>query len=409
MGYTKTAIKGMSWLGGLRAATRGVSFLRTAVLARLLTPQQFGFFAVASLVLSLIELITETGINIILVQKKDSIDKYISTAWVVSIIRGFLIGAAIFVLSPFVASFFKIDEAQPLIALIALVPIIRGFINPARVKLVKDLRYRDEFLYSLSLFAVESIVTVVFAYLTKSATSIVYGLIAGALWDVALSFIVFRPWPTIKFQKPLFLEIIHGGKWLTGTGVASYLFQNIDNIVVGRLLGASSLGLYDVSYKISLLPLTEVTDVVGKAAFPVLVKISDDLPRLRRAYIKSVTLILVISLAIGTVLFLFPEQIIRIVLGEQWVSAAPVLRVLSILGVLRAVYVSIIHPLYALEKQKLVTVVFTLGLVVLAILIVPFVQRYELLGAAYAAVTATVLTLPLAFYYVWRELSARKS
>lgn len=404
MGYKNQVIRGASWLGLFRFSSRGLSFLRTAILARLLTPSQFGFFAVASLVLSLTELITETGINIVLVQKKESIDHYINTAWLTSIVRGLLISSIIIISIPFVTSFFKMPEATSLLVLISIVPIIRGFINPSKVKLVKDLRFRDEFFYNLGMFFVEFLVTITSAFYTHSPVSLVYGLIAGALYDVIFSFIVFKPTPKIVFEKMRFLEIIHVGKWLTATGLLSYLYQNIDNIVIGRMLGATSLGLYDVSYKISLLPLTEVTDVIGKASFPVFVKINEDLNRLKRAYLLSVSAIFTISICIALILILFPSQIILILLGENWLAAAPVLQVLSILGVLRAVFISVVHPLYAIHKQKIVTYLSLLSVIILLIIIIPFVSLWGIVGAAIAAIIGTIIPLPIAIYLVLREL-----
>jgi len=99
MGYTKQTIKGISWIGAFRIVTRIISFARTALLARLLTPRDFGVFGIATLVLSFLEIVTETGINIILVQKKENINEFINTAWVTSIIRGVLISIFIIVLT----------------------------------------------------------------------------------------------------------------------------------------------------------------------------------------------------------------------------------------------------------------------------------------------------------------------
>lgn len=402
MGYTKQVAKGISWLGAFRGMSRGISFVRTIILARILTPSQFGFFAIASLVLSFTELVTETGINIVLIQKKENIDKYIDTAWVTSILRGFIVGIIILIAAPFVIYFFNMPQALPLILLMSVVPVIRGFINPSKVKLVKDLRFREEFFYNILMFLVEFIVVVCVALFTKSAISLVWGLVAGAIFDVVASFIVFKPLPHVAFKKSLFKDIIGSGKWLTATGILSYAFQNIDNIVIGRMLGAAPLGLYDVSYRISLLPLTEVTDVIGKASFPVFVKINNDIKRLKRAYIMSISGITGISLCIGIILFLFPEQIILIILGKEWLGAVQVLQLLSLVGVSRAVFVSVVYPLYALNRQKVVTQLMFISLVILGMLIVPAVSMWGLIGAAGAALISTLVVLPLAFYLVFK-------
>ena len=123
----------------LRGMTRVFTFVRLAILGRLLTPTQFGYFGIASLLPSLLEILTETGINIFLVQEKSHIREYINSAWAVSILRGIILGLAIFLSTPFIAGFFKSPEATSVIQLTSLIPFIRGFINPAIITYQKEL------------------------------------------------------------------------------------------------------------------------------------------------------------------------------------------------------------------------------------------------------------------------------
>ena len=123
MGYTKKSIKGFAWLGANRVIIRGISLLRIAILARILSPLQFGIFGIASIMLDILEIFTETGINIILIQNKENSDKYISTAWIVSIFRGFVIFSFIFVSAPFISVFFNAPMAKSIIQLISFVAL----------------------------------------------------------------------------------------------------------------------------------------------------------------------------------------------------------------------------------------------------------------------------------------------
>lgn len=404
MGYTKQTIKGISWAGSFRIVTRAVSFLRTAILARLLLPVDFGFFSIASLVLAISELITETGINIILVQKKEEIDKYIDTAWVISIMRGVLIGLVILLTAPFVSSFFSMPQAYTLLIWIAAVPVVRGFINPSVVKLLKDLHFQKEFYYKTSIFLVESAVSILFAIILKSPIALVYGLLAGAVFEVTISFVLLSPRPRFNIKKRYMYEIFSHGKWLTANGVINYLYQNLDNIVIGKMLGAATLGIYDVAYKISLLPLTEVADVVGRTAFPVMVKINDDVNRLRRAYYKSLLLISIVSFMITLLILVFPSQIIQILLGDQWISAVGILQLLAVFGLLRAILLSLTHPFYARQKQMHMTIIGAVGLLGLGITVVPFVVMWGVNGAVYSAIFGTLLSYPIAIYFLKKVL-----
>ncbi len=404
MGYKNDVIKGFSWLAALRIVTRGLAFIRTPILARLLNPSQVGVFALATIVLSLVEIITETGINIFLIQKKENIDKYISTAWIVSIFRGVIIALVIFFSAPQISSFFNFEGAFPLIQLISIVPLIRGFINPSIAKFIKDLSFKKEFIYRTTIFFVEFTVSLVLAFLTQTSISLVWGLIAGAIFEVALSFFIAKPYPRFNFQLPLFQEILSRGKWLTATGILSYLYHNGDDLVVGKLLGSSSLGMYDYAYKISMLPITEVSDVITKATFPVFVKISDDKKRLRNAYLKSVLVVMALVIPMGIFFFLFPREIISIVFGDKWVSASEALRVLAIFGVIRALLLSITAPIYALDKQENLTVITFISLIGMGVTIIPFVTTWGMVGAGYSALLGSIVSIPFAFYYVKKLL-----
>jgi len=99
MGYFKDTLTGLSWMGGLRGSTRVIAFVKILVLARILSPFEFGVFGIAMLFLSLLEIISETGVNIFLIQEEDNIDSFLDTAWVVSILRGLFIAIILFLFS----------------------------------------------------------------------------------------------------------------------------------------------------------------------------------------------------------------------------------------------------------------------------------------------------------------------
>src|SRR3989344_5399837 len=359
MGYTKDAIRGISWIGFFRIATRGISYVRIVILARILTPSQFGAVDIALLTLSITEIFTETGINIFLYQQKEKIDKYINTAWVVSIVRGLFIGLIILIFASSIAQFFNSQIAYSLL-----------------------------------------IASIFFVLLLQSPIGIIFGLIVGALFEIIFSFAIVKPQPRFKFEKELFRQVISRGKWLTATGIFNFLYHNGDNIIVGKLLGTGALGLYQRAYSISMLPITEVSDTFGKVTLPVFVKMSDDIARLKRAYLRSLLLISVIVVPVGALIFMFPQLVIMIILGSQWVDSAPALQILTLFGVIRAISISSLSPFYAVKRQEYVSQITFVGFLGLAITIIPFVNMWGLVGAAYSALFGTVISLPLIAYYL---------
>lgn len=404
MGYSANVIKGASWMSGYRIFTRGLSFLKMAVLARLLTPAQFGIYGIATLVLMLLEMLTETGINIILIQSKEKIDEYIDSAWIVSIIRGIFISLCIVLSAPFIASFFNTPDAYNILLLVSIIPFLRGFINPSEVKLQKDLKFNYEFWFRGSIFTFDAITAVIFVFLTHSVYGLVWGMIAGVLLEIMLSFILMKPIPKLHIRRNYFNEIFHKGKWVTLYGIFNYVAQQGDNIIVGRLMGASSLGIYSMAYNISILPISEITDVVSKVVFPVYAKIGGDIQRLRSAFTKSTLVIALSAIIMGAIIFLFPSQIISIILGEKWLSAVPVLKVLAAYGVLRAIFGSASALFLGVEKQRYVTNMTFVRFIGLAITIYPFVKMFGLIGAGYSALISVVLEIPIITYYVFKVL-----
>src|SRR3990167_805663 len=131
MNYKSLFVKGLSWSFALRGLSRLLTYVRIAILARILTPAQFGIFGIATLVLTFLEIMTETWINVFLVQQSEDVDSYVSTAWVISIVRGLLITISIVVSSRLISEFFHSPDSLPVLLLISIVPFIRGFINPS--------------------------------------------------------------------------------------------------------------------------------------------------------------------------------------------------------------------------------------------------------------------------------------
>lgn len=402
MGYLKDTIKGVSWVGAYRASSRLIAFVKTAIIARILLPAQFGIFGIAGLVLTLLETLTETGINIFLVQEEDDVDSYIDTAWVVSIVRGVLIALAMIFLTPFIVSFFRVPEAKNILFLTSLVPLLRGFINPATAKFQKELMFDKEFRFKLPIYVIESVVAVALAFFTREASSFIWGMIAGATIEILLSFIIVRPVPRFSFEAIKIKRVVDRGKWITAFGAFDYLFQNLDDFTVGKLLGKSPLGFYQVAYKISSLPISEVANVFSRVTFPIFRKISKDKKRLKKAFIKTTLGTSALVIPFGAIIFLFSKQIVLILLGNNWLAAVPVLKVLSLYGIIRGVFYPMMAVFLALQKQQYVTLVTLVGILGLGLSIVPLVNRFGIVGAGISTLVGSLATAPIIVYYLFK-------
>ena len=192
------------------------------------------------------------------------------------------------------------------------------------------------------------------------------------------------------------------GKWITLSGIFNYLFQQGDDIVVGRILNTYSLGMYQIAYKLSTLPITEGGEILHKVFFPVYVKISDDKERLKKAFLKVIVFTSIIVLPLGMVIYLFPEMIVLFILGEKWIEIVPVLKILVVYAVLRSITSSASPVFLAVRKQKYITIITLVGILGLAVCIIPLVKNFGILGAGYAALISWLIVIPIIFFYLYK-------
>ncbi len=405
MGYTVAAAKGLTWVGAIRGLTRSLSFVRIAILARILTPGQMGNFAVATMVLGFLEIFTETGINVFLIQESKKLEDYVDTAWLVSIVRGSLIAFLILLASESVASFFASPEALTLIRLTALIPFVRGFINPSIVRLQKDLLFDKEFFLRTGVLLFDAFVSISLSVILRSPVGLIWGMIMGAALEVMLSQFLIGPRPKWHLDLKKVHQIINRGRWMTAAGVFNYFFHNGDNIVVGRLINTTKLGIYQMAYSISIMPITEVADTFGRVTFPVFSKLEGDRKRLFRAFIRVTLGITLLVTPLCLVLIFFPVPLIRLFLGDKWLEVATLLPVLAAFGGIRAISGSTSSLFLSVKKQEYVTAVTFFSLLGLAVTIIPLVSRYGILGAAYSALIGSLAAVPVILICLWKTFS----
>lgn len=408
MGYSKRAFIGISWMSGFRVVSRVIATGRGVLLARILTPAQFGVFGIASVILSLLEILTETGINVFLIQEKSDINKFVSSAWLVSILRGVFICLVLIIATPLIINFFNMPDLQRFLFLISLVPLIRGFINPAIVKYQKELEFKKEFWLRIAIYIFDSAISIVFALILTDAIGFVWGLIAGALLEVILSFILFKPWPLLKFEFNFVKKIINRGKWVTAYGVFNYLAKEGDSIIVAKLLGATSVGIYKMGYSLSTLPISEISDVVNKVVFPVYSKISEEKERLLKAFTKTLLAVSVPIVILSLIIFFLPRIFFEILLTPKWGDVVIILKILVVYGMLRGISGLSSSLFLALGKQNFVAGMTFTRFFILAVTIIPLTTNYGIVGASFSALLSALLELPLIGFYVLRVFKSTK-
>ena len=395
------AIKGGLWVFSLRIVGRIFQLARIIVLARLLSPNDFGLFGIALLVLSTLETFSQTGFMQALIQKKEDTKPYLDTVWTVGLIRGFLIAAILFFAAPYVAIFFKSPPAEPILKVIGLAIILHSLTNIAVIYFEKELEFHKYFTYQFAGIIVDVTVAISAAFLLRSVWALVFGLLAGNLVRCIASYLIDTYRPRLYFDFPKAKDLIEYGKWILGSSILIFLVTQGDSIFVGKLLGVTMLGFYQIAYRISNMPATEITHIISQVTFPAYSKLQDSIYKLRKAYLKVLQVTAFLSFLIAGLIFILAPDFTKIFLGERWMPIVPVMRVLVFVGLVRSIAATAGFIFYAVGKPKIDTKLQIVRLLVMVFLIYPLTIKWGILGLSTTVfLSIFISTIGFSFYVI---------
>ena len=395
------------WAFTLRISDRVLSLGRTILLARLLAPRDFGLFGIALLTLSTLEAVTQGGLAAAIVQRKGSVRAHLDTAWTLQLARGAILAAIVFLGAPLAAGFFLEPLAIPLLRTVALSVLLQAFSNVGAVLLQRELDFRRRFFHLASGTVADLVVSVLFAFVFRSAWALVFGLLARNATQTVVSYIVHSHRPRLSFSRARATELLEFGRWVFLSGLIAFLITQGDDILVGRVLGATALGLYQMAYRLANLSTTEVSHVISAVAFPAYAEIQQESSRLSRGHrdLLGAVALLAFPMAVG-VIFLAPA-FVSVVLGQDWIPAVPAVQILAAYGALRALGSTNGALLSGSGNPRVDLQIGAWKLLLLGILIYPMTIRWGIAGTALATTVPSFLTQWLGFRKVAAILECR--
>jgi lipopolysaccharide exporter len=390
------AVKSTAWLFALRAVQVGGLVLRLIIVARLLSPTDFGLFGIAILSLAVLDIFSEPGFKQAIIHKSDNTEPFLNTAWTLGIIRSLVIAGILVLAAPFIAVLFKSPEAAGLIRAIGFVTIINSLVNISVVSFEKELEFSKFFQYQFLAFITETILAIIIAFFYRSPWALVIAVLGGNLVRCIMSYRVdpYRPRFEFNFQKAR--ELWGFGRWILGSNILLFLITQGDDLIVGSVIGAAALGFYQLAYRISNIPQTEYTHLISRVAFPTYAKLKDNLERLGRTYCRLLNFSIFVCVPSAVLICSLGADFTRIFLGAKWMQMVPALQILSLYGLLRSLESSTGALFMAIGKPHIRTKLQLLQLVLLAAVIYPLTARFGFIGAAFAVTFYAVATNPIA-------------
>ncbi|HEX8041392.1 MAG TPA: lipopolysaccharide biosynthesis protein, partial [Chryseosolibacter sp.] len=318
-GLLQRTFRGFFWVllgSGVQAVLKtGV----VAVLARLVTPGEFGLMGIAFVVLEFSKMFTQMGVGPALVQRTEIETRHLTTGLTLSLMIGAFFSLLLLVTAPFVALFFRMPGLTNILRVLSIVFLINSFTIIAQALMQRNMKFRINSAIEVGSYAIGyGLVGIVLAYLGLGVWSLVFASLAQAIVLTAFLLSV-QPFPKkLGFDRTAFRDLLFFGGGFTLARIANFLALQGDNLVVGRLLGARLLGIYGRAYQFMVMPAGLFGNALDKALFPAMAKVQSDQTRVSRAYLTGVSIIALVAIPLSFLSYLLAPEIVMVMLGPEW-------------------------------------------------------------------------------------------
>lgn len=322
------AFAGAALMVATRFAVRLLGLISVTILARLLTPDDFGLFGTAALVLSFFILLKEIGIGEALIKEKEITKEDIDTLWTMRLILSSLTGLAAYIAAPYIAEFLKDPRIIPVLQVMALLPFIDALGSPASPLLLRELRYGADFLLKSGNKFIKVAVVIGVAVALRSYWALVIGALTSSVIGVIITHFV-RPYvPRLSLSR--LKHHFSFAAWSYLRGISVYIANASDEFVVRSSASTAFFGIYHISRDLGRALIVDLIAPIREAMLPALSKMRDDPARLADATANIFGASLIVGIALSFGIAVTAPELVLILLGDQWQAAAPFLSLLAV-------------------------------------------------------------------------------
>ena len=338
-------IKGTAWSAIDNVTQMGVYFIVSIVLARLLSPDDYGLIGIINIFIVVCNTIINGGFSTALIRKKKIIDDDYSTAFIVNLGLSILLYLVIFALSPLIASFFGRYELISLTRVSLLTMIIGALAIAQQARLTKRIDFKTQTKITLTASIVSGCIGITMALLGFGVWALVSQMIVMQMLKTLMLWIYNHWIPSLRFNKQSFQDLFGFGWKMMVSGILDSLWTQLYQVVVGKYYNASTLGQYTNAKQFSQVFSSNLTNVVQRVTFPVLSEIQDEKERMIAAYRRVIKMTMFITLTLMFFLSAVSEPLLYCLIGEKWHQAATYLPLICMVGVF--------YPLHAINLNML--------------------------------------------------------
>ena len=341
----KKAVKGVSWSLLDNIANSGITFVVGIILARILSPKEFGVLGMIAVFMALSNSIVDSGFSNALVRKTDAKNIDYNTVFIFNLIIALLVYGLLYMFSPAISQFFNEPILIPVTRVMGLILIINGLGIVQRTLLIKNINFKTQAKISLIASVSSGVVGVLLAYLGYGVWSLVGQQLTRQLLNVLLLWI-FNSWrPVFEFSFESFKELFNFGSKLMLSSLIDTFYNNVFYIVIGRYYSAVQLGYFTRADQFKSIFANNLTTIIQRVSYPVLCTIQDDDLRLRSTYQKVIKATMMITFPCMLGMAAVSKSLIVVLIGVKWLPAVSFLQIICFSGML--------YPLHAINLNML--------------------------------------------------------
>lgn len=341
---TKT-IKGYAWNFMDNILNRGISFIVGIVLARLLSPSEYGLIGIILIFIAVFNSIVESGLGTALVRKNNCKEEDYNTVFYSNLCFSVFLFIVFYFCTPLIATFFQEPQLDVLGKVMGVILLINALSIIQNTILLKKLDFKGKMYFSMGSSLTSGIVGITMAYKGYGVWSLVGQQISRQVIYTTLLWIHNRWVPKFMFSWKSFKELFGFGSNLLIAGIIDTIWNQLYQIIIGRCYTPRSLGLYTKANEFGSIFSSNLTSVVQSVSFPALSKLQDDLVKLKDGYKKVITCSMLLSFPLMMGMAAVAEPMIRVLLGEAWLPCVPFLQIVC--------FQQLIYPLHAINLSLL--------------------------------------------------------
>lgn len=321
------AISGVKWNAIGRFSTQGVNFIIGLILARLLSPSDYGVVGMVGIFFAIAQTFIDSGFGSALIRKNDCTDTDYSTAFYFNIIVGLICCILLCVVSPFIANFFNTPILKDLIKVMSLNMLIGSFTIVHGTKLTHAVDFKSQSIVNLLTAVLSGAMGILMAYKGFGVWSLVFQQLIASVLRVLFLYAMTKWIPKLEFSKCSFKYLFSFGSKILTASLLHTIYSNMTTMIIGKFYSANDLGYYSRGESLATYPSTNITGVLQSVTYPVLSKIQDDDEHLIGAYRKLISMTSVVIFFGMFLLVALAKPLIVTLLTEKWIDAVIYLQV----------------------------------------------------------------------------------